>query len=157
MEEQIGNGHVLLFSVAANTEWSDLPLKGLFVPLVHRSLAYLAQRSTMEQLRLLVGEETTIHLRTAVPSKPTLTKPGGLEIFINPQQLAAGKTIRFSDDDVPGVYSVASGNLTLEKFAVNVDPDESNTTPSDNKHRDTLFRRLGIADNSIHTVSQVQE
>ena len=36
LEEQVGNGHILLFGVPANTEWSDLPLKGLFVPLVHR-------------------------------------------------------------------------------------------------------------------------
>jgi hypothetical protein len=156
MEEQIGSGHVLLFSVPANTEWSDLPLKGLFVPLVHRSLAYLAQRSLMER-SLLVGEETTIHLRTAIPSKLAITKPGGLEIFINPQQLAAERTILFSDDDLPGLYTVASGNVILDKFAVNVDPDESNTTPSDNKQRDTIFRRLGMTDKSIHTVNQVQE
>ena len=156
MEEQIGNGHILLFSVAANTEWSDLPLKGLFVPLVHRSLAYLAQESAMEH-SLLVGEETTIHLRTAVPSKLTITKPGNLEIFINPQQLAAEKSIRFSDDDLPGIYTVASSNLILDKFAVNIDPDESNTTPSDEKHRENMLKRIGIANNSIHTVNQMQE
>jgi hypothetical protein len=156
LEEQIGSGHVLLFSVPANTEWSDLPLKGLFVPFVHRSLAYLAQRSTMER-SLLAGEETTIHLRSAVPSKLTITKPGGREIFISPQLLAAEKTIRFSDDDVSGLYTVASGNLILDKFAVNIDPDESKTTPSDNQQKDALFRRFGIADKSIHTVNQVQE
>ena len=156
LEDQIGSGHLLLFSVPANTGWSDFPLKGLFVPLVHRSLAYLAQRSTMEN-SLLVGEEATIHLRTALPSKLTMTKPSSVEIFLNPQQLAAAKTIHFSDDDLPGVYTVASGNLMLEKFAVNIDPDESNTTPSDTKQRDTIFRRLGMTDNSIHTVNQLQE
>ena len=156
IEEQIGNGHILLFGVAVNTEWSDLPLKGLFVPLVHRSLAYLAQESTVEH-SLLVGEETTIHLRTTVSPKLTITKPGGLEIFINPQQFAAEKNIRFSDDDLPGIYSVASDNLILNKFAVNIDPDESNTTPSDEKHRDNMFKRISIADNSIHTVNQVQD
>lgn len=156
LEDQIGSGHVLLFSVPANTEWSDFPLKGLFVPLVHRSLAYLAQRSMMER-SLLAGEETTIHLRSAVPSKLTITKPGGLEILINPQQVATEKTIRFSDDNLPGLYTVASGKLIVDKFAVNIDPDESNTTPSDNKHRDNMFKRLGMTDKSIHTVNQVQE
>ena len=80
-----------------------------------------------------------------------------LEIFINPQQFAAEKSIRFSDDDLPGLYTVASGNLILDKFVVNVDPDESNTAPSDEKHRDTMFKRIGITDNSIHTVNQVQD
>jgi hypothetical protein len=156
MEERIGSGQALLFSVAANTEWSDFPLKGLFVPLMHRSLAYLSQESVMEH-SLLVGEETTIHLRTAVPQKLTITKPGGLEIFINPRQLAAERSIQFFDNDLPGLYTVASGNVTIDKFAVNVDPDESNTTPSDEKHLDNMFRRIGITDNSIHIVNQVQE
>ena len=156
MEEKIGDGHVLLFSVAANTEWSDLPLKGLFVPLVHRSLAYLVQESTMEH-SLLVDEETTIHLRKAVPPKLTVTKPDGMQIFINPKQVVAERSIRFSDNELPGLYTVASGDLILDKFVVNVDPDESNTTPSDEKHRDSMFRRIGIADNSIHIVNQVQE
>jgi hypothetical protein len=156
IEEQISGGHLLLFSVPADTGWSDLPMKGLFVPFVHRSLAYLAQESTSEH-SLLVGEETAIHLRTAVPSKLTTAKPNGLEIIMNPQQLGAEKTIRFSDDDVPGIYTVASGTLIVDKFAVNVDPDESNTAPSENKRRDVLFRRFGISDNSIHTVNQVQE
>jgi hypothetical protein len=156
MEEQVGGGHVLLFSVAANTEWSDLPLKGLFVPLVYRSLAYLVQEATMEH-SLLVDEETTIHLRKAVPPKLTVTKPDGMQIFINPQQVVAERSIRFSDNELPGLYTVASGDLILDKFVVNVDPDESNTMPSDEKHRDSMFRRIGIADNSIHIVNQMQE
>lgn len=156
IEERIGSGHILLFSVAANAEWSDLPLKGLFVPLVHRSLAYLAQGSAMEH-SLLVGEATTIPLHSVVPSKLTITKPGNLELVINPQQLAAEKSIRYSDDDVPGIYTVASVQTTLDKFAVNVDPDESNTAPSDETHRETMFKRIGISDNSMHTVTQPQE
>jgi hypothetical protein len=156
MEEQVGGGHVLLFSVAANTEWSDLPLKGLFVLLVHRSLAYLVQESAMEH-SLLVDEEAIIHLRTAIPLKLTITKPGGMQIFINPQQVAAERSIRFSDNDLPGFYTIASDNLILDKFVVNVDPDESNTTPSDEKHRDNMFRRIGIVNQSIHKVNQMQE
>jgi len=131
-------------------------LKGLFVPLVHRSLVYLAQEPAMER-SLLVGEGTTIHFRTAVPQKLTITKPGGSEILINLQQLASEKRVRFSENDLSGIYTVASDNLILDKFAVNVDPDESNTTPSDEKHRDSMLRRIGIADNSIHMVNQVQE
>ena len=156
VEEQVGTGHIILFSVASNTEWSDLPMKGLFVPLVHRSLAYLAQRSVLNR-SLLVGEGTTIHFRTAVLPELTITKPGNQVILVNPQQIAAEKSIRFSDNDLPGLYTVASAHSIVDKFAVNVDPDESNTSPSDKKHRDAMVRRIGIADNSIHTITQPQE
>jgi hypothetical protein len=156
IEEQTGSGHIFLFSVAATTEWSDFPLKGLFVPFVHRSLAYLAQEPAMER-SLMVGEETTLHLRASSLPKLTITKPGNVQILVNPKQFATEKNIRFSDDDMPGLYTVASDNKIVDKFAVNIDPDESNTIPSDEKHRDAMFRRMGIADKSIRTVNQPQE
>jgi hypothetical protein len=156
VEEQSDNGRLLLFSVPANTEWSDLPLKGLFIPLVRRSIAYLAQEPTIEH-SVLIGEEKNIHLRTAVLSKLRITKPNRSEIIIDPQQFAGKKRIRFSDDDLPGYYTVASGNLILDKFAVNIDPNESNTAPSDETHRKYLLKRIGITDNSIHAINQPQE
>jgi hypothetical protein len=131
-------------------------VKRIVRSLVHRSLAYLAQKSETVH-SLLVGEKTTIHFHKAVLPKLTITKPGNLEIFVDPQQLGAEKSVKFFDDDVAGIYTIASGNLIIDKFAVNIDPDESNTTPSDKKHRDTLFRRIGIAENSIHIVNEPQD
>ena len=156
IDEKIGSGQILLFSVAANTEWSDLPLKGLFVPLVHRSIIYLAQKSEIEH-SLLAGEETTIPLHTPVQLRLKIIRPGNLETFINPRQLTAKSVVLFSDDDLLGIYTVASGNLILDKFAVNIDPDESNTTPSDKKHIENTLKRIGIMDNSTHIVNQIQE
>jgi hypothetical protein len=156
IEEQIGGGHGLLFSVAATTESSDFPLKGLFVPLIHRSIAYLAQEPVIER-SFLAGVEVTLRLRSSGAVKLMITKPGNLQILLNPQQLASEKFIRFSDDDVPGIYTAASDHAVIEKFAVNIDPDESNTIPSDEKRRDGFFRRLGIEEKALHTVSQPQE
>jgi hypothetical protein len=147
---------VLLFSVAANTEWSDFPVKGLFVPLLHRSLAYLAREPFTEQ-SLLVGEEATRHLRTSGTGKLIITKPGNVQIFLTSQQEGAEKTIRFSDDDSPGIYAVSSEHDIIDKFAVNMDPDESNTIPSDENHRSALLKRLGIEERTVHFVSQPQE
>ena len=36
-----GSGGVLLFTSALDGRWNDLPTRGLFVPLLHRSLFYL--------------------------------------------------------------------------------------------------------------------
>jgi hypothetical protein len=156
LEERIGNGHALLLSVAINPEWSNLPLKGLFVPLLHSSLAYLAQGPKTKH-SLLVGEETTTRLRTSVPSKINLKKPDGKEVFVNTQQSASEKYIRFSGADMTGIYTMATGNLVLDKFAVNIDPDESDIIPSNENRRTNILNRLGIASNMIHTVSQPQD
>jgi hypothetical protein len=156
IEERIGNGRTLMFSVAANTEWSDLPLKGLFVPLMHRSLAYLVQEPITD-LSLFVGDEKTIRIRTSVAPALTVTKPGGMEILINTQPRTTDKSIRFSDTDLSGIYTVKAGNLIIDKFAVNIDPDESNTTPSNEKRQEKMLMHLGIAGNVVHIVRQPQE
>jgi N-terminal double-transmembrane domain len=156
IEERIGNGRTLMFSVAANTEWSDLPLKGLFVPLMHRSLAYLVQEP-IANLSLFVGDEKTIRIRTSVAPTLTVTKPGGMEILINTQPRPTDKSIRFSDTDIYGIYTVKAGNLIIDKFAVNIDPDESNTTPSNEKREEKMLMHLGIASNVVHIVRQSQE
>ncbi len=156
IEEQIKNGRVLIVSVAANTEWSDLPLKGLFVPLIHRAISYLAQEPTMER-SLLIGEERTVRLRSFIPPKLAITKPGGMEVTVNTQQVGANRSMRFSGTDRAGLYAITAGNLILDRFAVNVDPDESNTAPLDTKRREKMFQRLGVVNNTVHTVNQPQE
>jgi Aerotolerance regulator N-terminal/von Willebrand factor type A domain len=156
IEERIGNGRALMFSIAANTEWSDLPLKGLFVPLMHRSLAYLVQEPITDH-SLIIGDEKTIRIRSSIAPALTVTKPGGMEVLVNTQQRPTDKTIRFSDTDINGFYIIKSGNLILDKFAVNIDPDESNTTPSSEKRQEKMLMHLGIANNVVHTVHQQQE
>jgi hypothetical protein len=156
IEERIGNGRALMFSVAANTEWSDLPLKGLFVPLVHRSVAYLMQEPITD-LSLFVGDEKKIRIRTSIPPALTVTKPGGIDVLVNTQPRPMDKSIRFSDTDLKGFYIVKAGNIILDKFAVNIDPDESNTTPSNEKQREKMLMQLGIANNVVHIVHQPQE
>jgi hypothetical protein len=124
--------------------------------LLHRSLAYLAQEPKTKH-SLLVGEETTIRLRTSVPSKIILKKPDGKEVFVNTQQFASEKSIRFSDANVTGIYTMAAGNLILDKFAANIDQDESDITPSNENRRNKILNRLGITGKMSHTVNQPQE
>jgi hypothetical protein len=153
LEERIGNGRVLLLSVAANTEWSNLPLKGLFVPLLHRSLVYLAQEPK-NIYSLLAGEETTIRLRTSVPPKITVKKPDGKEVFVNTQQSVVENRMRFSTTDETGIYTMETGNLVLDKFAVNIDPDELDILPSNENRLEKIMHQLGITDKMVYTVNQ---
>ncbi|RPI06884.1 MAG: VWA domain-containing protein [Ignavibacteriae bacterium] len=156
IDEPVFQGRLLLSSVAANIEWSDLPLKGLFVPLMHRSLAYLAQEPETGH-SLVVGGEINFPVRTAIPQKLILTKPGNVDILLNPQTAAAEKRVRFTGTDLPGIYSVKSDHALVDKFAVNNDPEESNISPADEKHRERLYKRIGIAEHSTHIVHQVQD
>ena len=156
IEERIGNGHALMMSVAANTEWSDLPLKGLFVPLMHRSLAYLAQEPITD-LSLFVGDEKTIRILPSNVSALSVIRPDGMEVLVNMQQRSMNRSIRFSDIDINGIYSIKAGNIILDKFAVNINPDESNTTPSSEKRQEKMLMHIGITDRVVHIIHQMQE
>jgi hypothetical protein len=41
LERRVGNGHVLMWTSTLDTVWSDLALKPVFVPFVHRVIRYL--------------------------------------------------------------------------------------------------------------------
>jgi len=57
-----GEGHVLLFTVPATADWSNLPIRNLFLPLAMR-IVHLAARSQNERTNLLAGQpfETNLY------------------------------------------------------------------------------------------------
>ena len=96
-------------------------------------------------------------IRNSTASVLTVTKPGGMEILVNGQQRATDKSMRFYNTDLIGFYTVKASNIVIDKFAVNIDPDESDTNPSGDKRLENVLTRLGIADNVVHIVRQQQE
>lgn len=155
IEERIGNGHILIVSVAANTTWSDLPLKGFFVPLVHRCVAYLAQPST-PHTALTVGEEIETNIYNIPPTQLTIMKPGGIAVLINSIPVGNKKIVRFAGTDLPGIYLLKVQSKIYDKYSVNVLADESKTTPVTASQRERLLKRLGIALSSMHIITQPQ-
>ena len=59
-----GSSRILGFAVAANTEWSDFPVKGIFVPLLYQTILYAASggSSLMASPSVAVGERIDIPL-----------------------------------------------------------------------------------------------
>src|SRR6185436_11153968 len=42
IERKVGSGHVMLWASTLDLSWSDLPLKPVFLPFLHRSMVHLA-------------------------------------------------------------------------------------------------------------------
>mgnify|MGYP002777834206 CR=1 FL=1 len=119
-----GRGRVALLTTSVDRDWSDLPLRPGFVPLVERLVAYLdASRQGAAGAVLKVGEP-----RVLPDDRPaTVTTPSGAEVAAVPdgQGLAV-----FKDTFTPGHYVVRRGDDEPPlRFAVQVDPAESDTTP----------------------------
>ena len=131
-EIRYGAGSVLLVGVAADLGWSDLPQRGLFVPLLFRSAGYLAAGSSAAdsgdgdrdgQIRV-TGVDASAPLRLVGPGGETLT----------PSQRTVPSAVLIDVADVAaraGLYRVVQGDRTLRVVAVNEDARESDPAALD--------------------------
>ena len=126
-EVQHGGGRLLLMAVAPTRDWSDLPVRGLFVPLLYRSVYYLSASTSVAGEQLVTGRPTELRV-TGVPPDASLRLQGPDGIEVTPEQrnlfgatlLQVGETLT-----TPGLYDVQAGTTRVRRIAVNVDPAES--------------------------------
>lgn len=127
-----GAGSVLLVGVAADLGWSDLPQRGLFVPLLFRSAGYLAAGSSVADSGD-GGEEGQIRV-TGVGASTALRLVGPDGATVTPSQRTVPGAVLLDIADVAaraGLYRVVQGERTLRVVAVNEDARESDPAALD--------------------------
>jgi hypothetical protein len=155
-EQRLGTGRVLLFAVPTTTEWSDFPMKGVFVPLLHRSILYLARQETRSD-ETLPGSEVVIRSSVATNSSWTIRNPEKVDVTAMPTLQAFHQTLRFSATDQLGIYTVYAKDRILQKFVVNLDPRESQTRKATSAGINTLLQHLGIESGSVHEANHAED
>jgi hypothetical protein len=135
LEKPFGRGYVLLFTTSATTDWTTLPVRNLFLPLLMR-IVHLARGTKDEQVNLLAGEPFEINLYPQVRAKTIVEVTGPL----GPQGETASEQPETEADPARGVnrltfgktwnlghytYRVATGEGPEGVFATNPDPLES--------------------------------
>jgi hypothetical protein len=121
-----GEGRVALLTTTIDRDWSDLPLRPGFVPLVVRTAHWLADASGAGTSgRLAIGASASL----AQPTPYTVYTPSGEALPLAPE--SAGEPARFTRTDRPGHYRAVAreGDEAAELFVVEIDPRESDTTP----------------------------
>jgi hypothetical protein len=136
VEAEIGHGRVLLLTTTVDREWTDLPIRPGFLPLVQESARYLAGAPSGEATSAItVGQKREIGL-DADDRRIEIERPGGDSRWLTPAAHAgeprARRLVVFSETDEPGFYRVraARGDGTISDrpdaaFVVNLDPRES--------------------------------
>ncbi len=115
---------LFLLSIPADLQWSNLPLKGIFVPLVYNSVLFLTtlQKPNREQL---TGDKLTINVSEAKMPRIIVKLPDkNLEVIDNDKN---SNVIFYSKTYVPGIYKFYSKEEPLEYVTVNVNKSESET------------------------------
>ena len=111
----LGSGSVVILTSTWRPSDSQLALSSKFVPLLH-ALLDLSSRLPTAKSQYFVGDEVTL---PPVTAPFTIRKPGGTEV-------AGAPGSNFTATDEPGIYTISPIGL---RFAVNVAPDESRTSP----------------------------
>ncbi|MEI7820299.1 MAG: BatA domain-containing protein [Verrucomicrobiota bacterium] len=130
MERPFGLGRVVQFSSTADGAWNDLPVRPIFLPLMHRTLGFLLAR-TGDRLNVRAGTPFT-HTVTAerAGKSYTVTEPGakpGTSSTRTVMVKSGAPQIEQADSSVAGAYAVhfteETGNAV--RFAAASDPGES--------------------------------
>jgi hypothetical protein len=145
VERAVGAGSVLLLATSVNVDWTNLPLRPLFLPLVTRLTFHLADSHTVRTQRV-AGTPLIVPLAGARASAVEVVQPSGVTVRLTatadrPQN--GRPTVRYTDTHAVGVYEVKSVGGKQRRqtaFAFNLDPGELNAAVLDRKD---LAARLG--------------
>jgi hypothetical protein len=155
-EHSTGSGKILLFAVPTTTEWSDLPLKGLFVPMIHRAVLYLGHQQSRSD-DVLPGTDVVVKSNAVTSDIWTIRNPQNVEVIATPSRQSMQRLVRFGATDQLGLYEVSSGTAIVQKFVVNLDPRESQTSKASTAEMENLLKHLGIEGGTVHTLSQTAD
>ena len=153
LDQRSGSGRILIACVPATLEWSDFPLKGLFVPLIHRSISYLTQEQVQQQAAF-IGDPLRLTLPDSRRAQLAVQTPHGIEASAVRDPAAAASPVVFTETEYPGLYTVKENLVPVAKFAINIDPDESKTSRADEELIQAMMARVGIAANEVTTIDR---
>jgi hypothetical protein len=126
LERAAGSGSVLMLGTGVQGEWTNLPLKPLFLPLFARLTFHLAGAEA-DRSQVAAGAPLVIPLggQSGTP-EVEIVRPSGDVLRVRSPE-ANAQTFRYADTHDPGVYLLRlTGTASPRQFAfaVNMDPEE---------------------------------
>jgi hypothetical protein len=122
---------VVLFTTSADMDWSNLPARPFYLPMLQQTVYYVA-RSSRQRTDVAVGSPYVLDVPASagVEEVRVYGPEGGDEprAILAPEPSAEGPRPVFRDTRRPGVYRAShtvGGETHTHLFAVNVEPEES--------------------------------
>lgn len=142
VETRFGEGRVLTFTGPIGPQYSDLVSQAFFVPFVSRTAEYLASDLSSLDLRLFSGDNIvrSIPQSASINYPLELISPDSAEYRMPPEERGGLLVVRPRPTDLPGIYSVQLLGQELDRFAINVNPEECALAPAD---RDEFAEAVG--------------
>ncbi|APF17460.1 BatA domain-containing protein [Caldithrix abyssi] len=124
MVKKRGRGNVFVLSSGLTGQWSDFPLRGLYIPFLHQLFA-LATHNAEEDNQFLIGQPVTITVpQIELQRNFQLQKPDEEVVSIIPEQTDFGLIFSFDGFAQPGHYRILQDGKLIKSFAVNLNARE---------------------------------
>jgi hypothetical protein len=129
VEERRGRGRSLLITFAADTSWSNWPVKATWLPFLHQGLIAMITGNELNFAVIRPGMPVSATFDAQEARQITLQTPDGQSKNIVVQQAAQG-LVHFTtrDTEQPGYHEISVTNgqkKVIGAFAVNPPADES--------------------------------
>ncbi len=143
IERQIERGKSVLFTSSVDRDWTDLPVKPFFLPLMQQLCRYASGSISEEgEDEILVNQSWQFPCPYDV-NVIEITNPEGTRTALQPVFINNEKAFLYTGTTIPGIYAVAVGGKPHPqfppKFSVNVDTVESNLDKIDQKELTALM------------------
>ncbi len=148
-EKPFGKGRVMLFTSTCDRDWTNFPIRPIFLPWTHRLVAYLAQQADRAQAFHKTGDQVRLNPPSVGPNAPVLVRKPNGAVATAGLSTEEGPAYVFDETAHPGVYAVLTpdqkGHAAL--FAVNLENYESDLYYLD----DHLAGQAGLAEDADRT------
>lgn len=122
------NDKILLMNTAPVLTCTNFPLKSIFVPLITKSVFYLASKDKVDE-SFIAGETLQINISGNTLPQVKIVKPNNSEEYIVIDNPAADRYLFYQNTSLAGNYRIYSGDNLIDIAAVNHHPLESNIKP----------------------------
>jgi uncharacterized membrane protein len=128
VEKRFGDGSVIACSVPCAADWSNLPLRPFYLPLMQQLVTYLAAKFDPPR-NVDIGRPLIAALPASLAGKKLdLTDPAGLKHKLTATNEAGRALVHFDDTRLPGLYILDTPTNVPLHFVVNTTRAESDLT-----------------------------
>ncbi len=142
VEKEFGAGRVILCCTACDADWSNLPMRPSYLPLMQRLVTYLASK-VYPPRNIAVGEPIAAFLpESQIDKIATLTDPDGREHQLTVRKKVDHGIVQFEKTTRPGLYILKLPDGNIIHFVVDTSRDESDLTLLNQKEFNVLAREM---------------
>ncbi len=124
-EKKVGKGVVIQMATTVDGDWTNMPIRSCYLPLVQQLASYLADQVTPPR-NLPAGATLTHYLPEKEAGKTiNVTSPDGSTRSVKAVKRGSQAVAEFSDTRRPGSYEMSGEDLASVKFVVSASPRES--------------------------------